>query len=153
MITASPAARLEAASPKTPASRTARGRKIDMVASSVAAPACQGRGIRTLIVPALPGRSRNRLHVRGVGRTIRVHDGLRTKRPRRPRCWRRGMPIKFRCPLCEGMLSIAKRKAGTQVVCPKCGDEVTVPDADLAAGDFDAPDETEVVEVVTKVES
>lgn len=51
------------------------------------------------------------------------------------------MPIKFRCPVCEGLLSIARRKAGTQVVCPKCGDEVTVPDADLAAGDFDADEE------------
>ena len=61
------------------------------------------------------------------------------------------MPIKFRCPLCEGMLSIARRKAGAQVVCPKCGDEVTVPDADLAAGAFDAEEES--VEVVAKVES
>jgi hypothetical protein len=62
------------------------------------------------------------------------------------------MPIKFRCPLCEGMLSIARRKAGSQVVCPRCGDEVTVPDADLAAGDFDA-EESDSVEVVAKVET
>lgn len=62
------------------------------------------------------------------------------------------MPIKFRCPVCEGMLSIARRKAGAQVVCPKCGDEVTVPDADLAAGDFDA-EESESVEVMAKVEA
>ena len=62
------------------------------------------------------------------------------------------MPIKFRCPVCEGMLSIARRKAGAQVVCPKCGDEVTVPDADLAGGDFEA-EEAEPVEVVTKVEA
>lgn len=58
------------------------------------------------------------------------------------------MPIKFRCPVCEGMLSIARRKAGAQIVCPKCGDDVTVPDADLAGGDFDVPDETDVVEVL-----
>lgn len=63
------------------------------------------------------------------------------------------MPIKFRCPVCEGMLSIARRKAGMQVVCPKCGDEVTVPDADLAAGDSDASDETDVEEVVTRVKA
>ena len=63
------------------------------------------------------------------------------------------MPIKFRCPLCEGMLSIARRKSGTQVVCPKCGDEVTVPDADLAAGSFEASDEIDVEEVVAPVAS
>jgi hypothetical protein len=60
------------------------------------------------------------------------------------------MPIKFRCPVCEGMLSIARRKAGTQVLCPKCGDEVTVPDADLASGDFEAAEETEVVTAVSE---
>lgn len=55
------------------------------------------------------------------------------------------MPIKFRCPVCEGLLSIARRKAGTRVVCPKCRDEVTVPDADLAGGDFEAADEADMV--------
>jgi hypothetical protein len=42
------------------------------------------------------------------------------------------MPIRFRCPTCDRLLSTARRKAGTRVVCPRCEDEVTVPDADLA---------------------
>ena len=37
------------------------------------------------------------------------------------------MPIRFRCPDCETMLSIATRKAGTPIACPKCGEEVLVP--------------------------
>jgi hypothetical protein len=32
--------------------------------------------------------------------------------------------------MCSGMLSIARRKTGTEVECPKCGYEVTVPEAD-----------------------
>lgn len=42
------------------------------------------------------------------------------------------MPIRFKCPTCERMLSIARRKAGSRIVCPRCEDDVTVPDADLA---------------------
>jgi hypothetical protein len=42
------------------------------------------------------------------------------------------MPIRFRCPTCNRQLSTARRKAGTQVVCPRCEDAITVPDADLA---------------------
>ena len=42
------------------------------------------------------------------------------------------MPIRFRCPTCNRQLSTARRKAGTQVVCPRCEDEICVPDADLA---------------------
>jgi len=42
------------------------------------------------------------------------------------------MPIRFKCPTCERMLSIARRKAGSQIVCPRCEEDVTVPDADLA---------------------
>ena len=47
------------------------------------------------------------------------------------------MPIRFRCSMCEGLLSIARRKAGTEVACPKCGYEIQVPeiDADLGADD------------------
>ena len=37
------------------------------------------------------------------------------------------MPIRFRCPDCETVLSIATRKAGTPIACPKCGEEVLVP--------------------------
>ncbi|MGL6072753.1 MAG: hypothetical protein ACRC8S_01200 [Fimbriiglobus sp.] len=41
------------------------------------------------------------------------------------------MPVRFRCPNCETLLSIAKRKAGTEIVCPKCQDEVLVPSPDM----------------------
>jgi ribosomal protein S27E len=37
------------------------------------------------------------------------------------------MPIRFRCPGCDGLLSIARRKAGTDISCPKCGELVIVP--------------------------
>ncbi|CAN5621566.1 hypothetical protein BH11PLA2_BH11PLA2_52800 [soil metagenome] len=37
------------------------------------------------------------------------------------------MPINFRCHACDRTLSIATRKAGTQVNCPKCGVKVLVP--------------------------
>jgi hypothetical protein len=42
------------------------------------------------------------------------------------------MPIRFRCPTCNRQLSTARRKAGTPVVCPRCEDTITVPEADLA---------------------
>jgi hypothetical protein len=50
------------------------------------------------------------------------------------------MPIRFRCPTCDRLLSTARRKAGTRVVCPRCEDEVTVPDADLADGGTEEAD-------------
>lgn len=37
------------------------------------------------------------------------------------------MPIKFRCPTCIGLMSIARRKANAVVTCPKCGEQVVVP--------------------------
>ena len=37
------------------------------------------------------------------------------------------MPIRFRRPDCETTLSIATRKAGTPIACPKCGEEILVP--------------------------
>ena len=37
------------------------------------------------------------------------------------------MPIQFRCPSCDRMLGIAKRKAGSSVKCPRCGADVSVP--------------------------
>ena len=37
------------------------------------------------------------------------------------------MPIRFRCPGCEGLLSIATRKAGAEIGCPKCGEGLIVP--------------------------
>ena len=52
------------------------------------------------------------------------------------------MPIRFRCPSCEAVLQIAKRKAGTQIACPKCADAVIVPAADAyAEADIDLADE------------
>ena len=61
------------------------------------------------------------------------------------------MPIRFRCPKCEGLLSIARRKAGTQIVCPKCHDEVLVPSADLdtAEPEIDLADEGTIAESTT----
>ncbi|HET6575326.1 MAG TPA: hypothetical protein VFG68_17095 [Fimbriiglobus sp.] len=58
------------------------------------------------------------------------------------------MPIRFRCPTCNRQLSTARRKAGTQVVCPRCEDEITVPDADLAD-----PGTAEVSQPVEAVQS
>ena len=60
------------------------------------------------------------------------------------------MPIRFRCPKCEGLLSIARRKAGTQIVCPKCQDEVLVPSADLdtAEPEIDLADECTTAQVI-----
>ncbi len=37
------------------------------------------------------------------------------------------MPIRFRCPTCTGLMSIASRKANSVVACPKCGEQVIVP--------------------------
>lgn len=37
------------------------------------------------------------------------------------------MPIRFRCPGCDGLLSISRRKAGTDISCPKCAELVIVP--------------------------
>ena len=38
------------------------------------------------------------------------------------------MPVVFRCEYCHGKLSIARRKIGTNIICPKCTMEITVPD-------------------------
>jgi hypothetical protein len=39
------------------------------------------------------------------------------------------MPIRFRCTACGGVLSIARRKAGSNVLCPKCAVTLVVPGA------------------------
>lgn len=46
------------------------------------------------------------------------------------------MPIRFRCSECDRLLGIARRKAGTQIRCPQCGELTTVPveDAPDAGG-------------------
>ncbi|NUQ61361.1 MAG: hypothetical protein HUU20_02665 [Pirellulales bacterium] len=43
------------------------------------------------------------------------------------------MAIRFYCPQCRGFLSIASRKAGTEIQCPKCGFFQTVPSEEAAA--------------------
>ena len=37
------------------------------------------------------------------------------------------MPISFRCSSCEHLLSTARRKAGSSVICPRCNTWVSVP--------------------------
>src|SRR5262245_17378206 len=37
------------------------------------------------------------------------------------------MPIKFKCPSCDQMLGIARRKAGSVISCPRCSYPATVP--------------------------
>jgi DNA-directed RNA polymerase subunit RPC12/RpoP len=50
------------------------------------------------------------------------------------------MPIRFRCPHCNQRLGIARRKAGTEVQCPKCQALVLVPPTDMEGiGDAAAP--------------
>lgn len=53
------------------------------------------------------------------------------------------MPIRFRCPVCQQLLGIARRKAGSNVRCPNCRNEVLVPahdqDDDLNDEPFRAP--------------
>jgi DNA-directed RNA polymerase subunit RPC12/RpoP len=41
------------------------------------------------------------------------------------------MPIRFRCQHCGQLMGIARRKAGTEVACPKCRRQVLVPPADV----------------------
>lgn len=40
------------------------------------------------------------------------------------------MPIRFRCDRCGQLLGIARRKAGTEVECPRCARELVVPRSD-----------------------
>jgi len=50
------------------------------------------------------------------------------------------MPIRFRCPHCQQLLGIARRKAGTRVECPTCRASVLVPGTDqLGAEALPAP--------------
>ena len=39
------------------------------------------------------------------------------------------MPVRFRCDTCNGKLSIATRKIGTPVECPRCNESMMVPTA------------------------
>ena len=55
------------------------------------------------------------------------------------------MPIRFRCPGCRQVLSVASRKAGQKVTCPACGTSLKVPAADSAV----SPDEPQPAEPVS----
>jgi hypothetical protein len=50
------------------------------------------------------------------------------------------MPIQFRCPHCTRLLGVARRKAGAQVRCPRCGRPATVPGGP-GSGPFDGLDD------------
>jgi hypothetical protein len=39
------------------------------------------------------------------------------------------VPVRFRCDTCNGKLSIATRKIGQSVACPRCHESMTVPSA------------------------
>lgn len=45
------------------------------------------------------------------------------------------MPLRFLCPACHQLLSIATRKAGSEVDCPKCRSTIIVP----ASQDIEEP--------------
>ncbi len=40
------------------------------------------------------------------------------------------MPIRFRCPFCDQLLGISRRKVGTVIECPNCHGQVGVPGDD-----------------------
>jgi hypothetical protein len=40
------------------------------------------------------------------------------------------MPVRFRCPYCNQLLGISRRKAGQVVRCPTCAGQVVVPSPD-----------------------
>ena len=52
------------------------------------------------------------------------------------------MPIQFRCPTCGKLLSIAQRKAGSQLLCPFCRAAVTVPIDDAPPTELSLPSST-----------
>ncbi len=48
------------------------------------------------------------------------------------------MPIRFRCYYCDQLMGIARRKAGTVVICPKCKGQVIVPNPEPGAPEEEA---------------
>ena len=44
------------------------------------------------------------------------------------------MPIRFRCPFCDQLLGISRRKVGAVVDCPRCRGRVGVPDGAAPSG-------------------
>jgi hypothetical protein len=51
------------------------------------------------------------------------------------------MPIRFLCSECAQLLSIGRRKAGTQIDCPKCGVTQTVPSSEAVSATLAAADD------------
>src|SRR5258708_5085256 len=49
------------------------------------------------------------------------------------------MPIRFRCPHCNQLMGIARRKAGSLVNCPTCTTSVLVPLNDVLEEDSQSP--------------
>lgn len=43
------------------------------------------------------------------------------------------MPVRFTCSVCNQLLSIGRRKIGSEVVCPKCKSRILVPAPEPAA--------------------
>jgi hypothetical protein len=43
------------------------------------------------------------------------------------------MPVRFPCPKCHQVLSVTRRKIGSQVSCPRCGNSNLVPDEETGA--------------------
>ena len=48
------------------------------------------------------------------------------------------MPIQFRCPNCNQMLSISTKRAGSKIICPACTEEALVPTPGDPTAAFDA---------------
>ena len=43
------------------------------------------------------------------------------------------MPITFACPLCDNRVSVSRRYAGRQGICPGCREEIPIPTIEAAA--------------------
>ena len=56
------------------------------------------------------------------------------------------MPVRFLCPVCHQLLSIATRKIGSEVDCPKCRSTILVPDPQQPARELANPFEQGGVE-------
>jgi hypothetical protein len=62
------------------------------------------------------------------------------------------MPIRFACPNCHQLLGVSERKAGSQVKCPKCAAEVSVPaEDDVAAPALRRFEHPEVEEAINRL--
>jgi len=48
------------------------------------------------------------------------------------------MPVVFRCTACRKKLSVARRKAGSEIACPVCSSSILVPSGQELRGDLEA---------------